>query len=142
MDRILLAYDGSEPSRHAGRQAAEIARHLGTEVTVLVVAEFTPGAYSVVAPGMVDPVPPMLDTDTYERLVAEGVALVQQAGAAAAGRLEWGNPADRVVSIAEGEGFSMIVMGHRGAGGLESFLVGSVAKHVIDRAHCSVLVVR
>ena len=68
MDRILLGYDGSQPSHHAGRQAADMAAKLGAEVTVLVVAEFTPGAYSVVAPGMVDPIPPMLDTDSYERL--------------------------------------------------------------------------
>ena len=44
--------------------------------------------------------------------------------------------------MAEDAGFSLIVLGHRGAGGLESLLLGSVAKRVIDRAHCSVLIVR
>lgn len=142
MERILLAYDGSEPSQHAADRAAALAVKLGGQVTVLVVAEFTPAPYTVVTPGLMDPMPPALDTDTYERLVAEGVTLVRNAGAAAEGRLEWGSPADRIISVAEGEEFPLVVLGHRGVGGLESLLVGSVAKHVIDRAHCSVLVVR
>lgn len=142
MDRILLGYDGSDASQHAARRAAEIAKELDAEVTVIVVAEFTAPAYSVVTPGLVDPIPPLLDTDSYERLVAEGVNLVRSAGARADGRMEWGHPADRIVGVAESEGFSMIALGHRGAGALETLLMGSVAKHVIDRAHCSVLVVR
>jgi nucleotide-binding universal stress UspA family protein len=70
------------------------------------------------------------------------VALVKQAGAEAEGRLLWGKPADQIVELAEADGYEAIVMGHRGRGGLESLLLGSVAKDVIDQARCSVLVVR
>lgn len=142
MDGILVGYDGSAASQHAARQAAELARRLGWAVTVLVVAELLPGGYSMGAPGAMEMVPPMLDTDSYERLVDEGVELCRPCGAEVTGRLEWGHAADRIVSVAESEGFRMIAVGHRGAGGLETLLMGSVAQHVIDRAPCSVLVVR
>lgn len=142
MDRILLGYDGSAASQHAARQAGEWGSRLGWEVTVLVVAELLPGGYALGTPGAMEMVPPMLDTGSHERLVDEGVALCRASGARADGRLEWGHASDRILSIAEGEGYRMIVVGHRGAGGLETLLMGSVAQHVIDRAHCSVLVVR
>jgi nucleotide-binding universal stress UspA family protein len=141
MERILVGYDGSDSGVRAARQAAELGAKLGWQVTVLVIAEFLPGAYGV-SPAAMDVAPPMLDTDSFERLADEGVAICRELGAQATGRLEWGHAADRIIAIAEGEGYRMIVLGHRGASGLESLLMGSVSQQVIDRAHCSVLVVR
>ena len=140
MDRILIAYDGSEPSKRAASRAAELAVELGGQVQVLVVGELAPGGAAGM--GVYDSVAPVVDPAAYERLVDEGVKLIQSGGVGAQGRIEWGSPADRIVSMAEDEGFGLIVLGHRGTGGLESLLLGSVAKRVIDRAHCSVLIVR
>ena len=142
MNRILVGFDGSEHARRALQRAGEVATQLRIPVTVLVAAEFVPGAYGLAAPGMIDPTPPLLDTDGYERLVAEGVERVRGTGAPANGRLEWGPAADRILSAAVSEDAALIVLGHRGAGGLESLLAGSVTRRVIDGAHCSVLVVR
>ena len=142
MKRVLVGYDGSDAARRAVVQAAEVGARLAQPVTVLVVAEIASGAYSLAAPGMVDPIPPGFDTEAYESLVAEGVAAARDIGAEAEGRVEWGSPADRIAEVAESEGAGLIVLGHRGAGGLESLLLGSVAKRVIDRAHCSILIVR
>lgn len=53
-----------------------------------------------------------------------------------------GHPAQQVVDFADEINADLIVMGHRGRSGIERFLLGSVARVVIDHANCPVLVVR
>jgi nucleotide-binding universal stress UspA family protein len=140
MDRILVAYDGSEQSKRAARHAAELAAKLDGSVEVLVVGEFAAGGAAGV--GIYESAAPVIDPGAYERLVHEGEEVVRAAGMQASGRIEWGSPADRIVAVAEEEGFTLVALGHRGSGGLETLLLGSVAMRVIDRVHCSVLIVR
>jgi nucleotide-binding universal stress UspA family protein len=134
MNKILLAYDGSDPSKRAAAKTGELAARLGVPVTVVTVGELAPSAYGTVAP--------VVDPEVFHQLLAEGVALVKQSGVEAGGRLLWGKPAEEIVELAGTDGCDTIVVGHRGLGGLQSLLLGSVAKHVIDHAPCSVLVVR
>lgn len=63
-------------------------------------------------------------------------------GVEAAFHLRVGHPADQIVDFADELGVELIVMGHRGRSGIERWLVGSVARAVIDHANCPVLVVR
>lgn len=134
MARILLAYDGSEPSRHAAKQAADLATHEGAEVELLVVGELLPSGYGTETP--------VVDPEVFTQIATEGVELLRGLGVTAHGHVVWGRPAEAIVKAAEAGGYGTIVMGHAGHGRLEALLLGSVAKHVIDRAHCSVLVVR
>ena len=50
-------------------------------------------------------------------------------------------PDDALVLAAQ-EGYDLMVVGHRGLGALKELFLGSTAKAVVDRAQCSVLVVR
>ena len=134
MHRLLLAYDGSVPSEHAAQQAVELARLKNATVDVLVVGELLPNGYGSVAP--------VAENEIYEDLAKAGVERVRSAGIEAHGHVVWGNPAELIVDTAEKERHDAIVMGHRGLGGLASLLLGSTAKHVIDHAPCSVLIVR
>ena len=134
MGKMLIAYDGSEPSRHACRAAAELAVKLGHESTVLVIGELVESGYGSLVP--------VAEVEVFHKAAAEGAALVREAGAATVEeRVEWGSAGTRIVEIASEGGYELIVVGHQGAG-LKEFLLGSVAKHVIDHAACSVLVVR
>lgn len=56
--------------------------------------------------------------------------------------LRVGHPADQIVDFADELGVELIVIGHRGRSAIERWLVGSVARAVIDHANCPVLVVR
>ncbi|MBN2245702.1 MAG: universal stress protein, partial [Candidatus Aminicenantes bacterium] len=57
--------------------------------------------------------------------------------------LKEGHPSHTIVNVAKEEGFDMIVLGSRGLGGLEKFLLGSVSNAVVQEAeNCSVLVVK
>lgn len=49
---------------------------------------------------------------------------------------------ESIVSYAKNNNVDMIVMGTKGATGLKRLLMGSVAKGVIEHAHCPVLLVR
>lgn len=134
MKRILLAYDGSDPSRRAAEQAAFLAAKQEAALNVLVVGELAPGGYGGVAP--------VVDPEIYEGVAAEGLELVRGAVPDATAKVVWGKPGDEIVEAAEEGRYDAVIMGHRGKGGLGTLLLGSVAKHVIDRAPCSVLVVR
>ncbi len=52
------------------------------------------------------------------------------------------NPSRALVNIAKHEKFDLIVVGSRGLGSAASFLLGSVSKRVVSKAHCDVLVVK
>ena len=56
--------------------------------------------------------------------------------------VELGSPAETIVETAEDEGYDLIVMGSRGLGRFEGFLMGSVSQYVLQHVHCPVLVVR
>jgi nucleotide-binding universal stress UspA family protein len=134
MKRILLAYDGAESSKHAVREAAGLARALPGQVTVLVVGELMESGQGTVVP--------IAPRELYESVLEEGVQLIRQSWVDPEQRLAWGRPAEKIVEMADQDGYDMIVMGHRGHGGLRDWFLGSVAKGVIDHARCSVLVVR
>ena len=53
-----------------------------------------------------------------------------------------GHPAEQIIRHAEEWPADMVVVGHRGGTFLDRWLIGSVAKHVINHAPCAVLVAR
>lgn len=53
-----------------------------------------------------------------------------------------GHPAETIMLHAEDHGIDHIVVGHRGHGLFERWLIGSVARQVIAYAPCGVTVVR
>lgn len=61
---------------------------------------------------------------------------------AAVKRLEFGNPAQQILDLAKQEKVDWIVIGSHGRSGLEKFFLGSVSQSVVNRASCSVTVVR
>jgi Universal stress protein UspA and related nucleotide-binding proteins len=50
--------------------------------------------------------------------------------------------ADAIVNYAEKNGIDLIVIGNKGAGAVERFLIGSVSSKVVTHAPCSVMVVK
>ncbi len=52
------------------------------------------------------------------------------------------SPADAIVEYAEKNGIDLIIIGNKGAGAVERFLIGSVSSKVVSHATCSVMVVK
>jgi nucleotide-binding universal stress UspA family protein len=135
MRRILVGYDGSEGARKAAAQAARLARLYHCPLTVLTAA-----ADQVIHEHGV--LTPAVDEQPGRQIASEGAALAREHGAEGVeARTSVEAPDDALVTAAA-EGYDLIVVGHRGVGALKEFFLGSTAKSVVDRAPCSVLVVR
>ena len=131
--KVLVAYDGSAPSR----KALDLARSIGEQdagVELVLVKLYSSGAAGV---GM----------DTVFMADAEPVReeLQQVADAlrnpASVRLLKGSSPADLIVRCAEDEGCDLIVMGSRGQGGVKGYL-GSVSYAVVQGSPIAVLVAK
>lgn len=135
--RVLAATDGSDGASHALCAAAEIARQFHAPLTLLHAFEPDSGAGNGDA----------LDTAVYALRVRQVVT--QHAEDALEGRntdfrlcQEIGHPVETITRFADSDGSDLIVMGSRGRGMFQRFLIGSVSDGVTHRAHCPVLIVR
>jgi nucleotide-binding universal stress UspA family protein len=133
MARVLIATDGGEAALRASVYAGAL---LGVDHEFKVIA---------VAP---DAMTPFLDRDTVTGLnqtyeddlepVLENT--VAALGESATCEIVHGNPASRIVELAERERADLIVLGVRPRRRLRDLVGWSVTSHVIDHAPCLVLV--
>jgi len=133
--RILVGYDGSEPAAHAVRAAAAYAQAYSADLTVLTAADrlIRPDGHKTLA----------ADENEAHETANHGAHLAGEAGAADPRTVvSLLAPANALAQEAVNGGYDLVVVGHRGVSGLRSLLMGSVAKSVVEKVHCSVLVVR
>jgi len=135
--RMCCAVDFSEPSRSALAAAADLARRLGAELTLLHVYE-----------------PPAVANEALvERYGRAAIDLERQlgewraegesrAGRPAHSTILIGKPAVEIERFAREGGFHLLVLGSHGRGGVERLVLGSLAERVLREAPCPVLVVR
>jgi nucleotide-binding universal stress UspA family protein len=136
--KVLLAIDSSKSSETV---IAEMLVRLwppATEVLVLTVID-TFAFVSAVG----DLKPLIRNENEAARGLVESVAeRLKSQGFAATGKAVEGYPASSIVEEAQTLNADFIVLGSHGHGGLERFLIGSVAKEVLRNAQCSVEIVR
>ena len=135
--KILVAYDGSKESEKAYTLALDMASKYSAQVVVLSVARPSEPPVAVEMEAILEAA-----TDYYQEqfkgLKAKAAALELEPRF----EIRVGHPAEQIVHLADEEGAEMIVMGHRGGGLMQKFLLGSVARRVMIYAHCTVVVVR
>jgi nucleotide-binding universal stress UspA family protein len=138
INKILVAYDGSDPADKAFDYALEFAQRFSAEldlVSIIRPPEYGGGAVEATA-----------IIEAGKRHFAEQSRKLHErarkAGVDLHGHSLIGHPADQIVRHAADAGVSLIVMGHRGRSAVGRWLTGSIAVHVIAHAHCPVLVVR
>jgi len=76
------------------------------------------------------------------RLLEQSVQKLIKAGFTAEPVCELGRPAEEIMEVASSHHADLIVMGAKGLDAISRFLIGSVSTRVVQRANCSVLVVR
>lgn len=132
--RILIGYDGTDPSRRALARAADIAGY-ASSVTLVNVA---PPLYPRTRNGIPDP-----------RGLADGKRLLEEARGELARRHvradvvePVGDAAERLVDTARELSADLIIVGTHDWGPVGKLLHGSVSEAVVRDAPCDVMVVR
>jgi nucleotide-binding universal stress UspA family protein len=144
--KILVAIDGSPQSDKAAEEAVRLATASGTRFKSKVHAILVlPGSR---APSFTDfmPSPPPTERPGWEEKRRRIFYVVEKAATEAGIGLEdvvvYGDAAEEILSFAEQNDISVIVIGSSGAGRVRRALLGSVSTKVALHARCSVYVVR
>lgn len=133
--KILIAYDGSNPSKVAFDFALDLANKYGAELHVLAVARAPEFGAEVETEAIIE------NSRRHYTEVLQPLKSMT-AGLTARFYVMVGHPAEGIVLYAEDHGIDHIVVGHRGHSLFERWLLGSVARQVIAYAPCTVTVVR
>jgi nucleotide-binding universal stress UspA family protein len=143
-NRIVVGTDGSETAGEAVRQAVDLAKIAGAQLSIV-------SAYAPVSKRRLQDEQEGAPADVqYEIGPREDVNLVLD-GAAASAKKEGlevqthpveGDPAEAVLSVAEETKADLIVVGNKGMTGARRFVLGSVPNNVSHHAPCSVMIVR
>ena len=133
MKKILLAYDGGEPSRRALEQTIELARGCNAAVGVISVVPARRASHAV---------DPWDDRTRHAEVLLEARRLLREVGIEAELLEPGGEPAKVIERVAEERGYDTIVIGSRGLGTLTRALQGSVSEHVATHASATVVIAR
>ena len=135
---ILLAYDGSDQGRIALQRSLSLLRGDGVSVTLLAVVPLT-GAVAA-AEGFYTESMYQSERERVERILAEGVAALADAGIPADGQSRVGEPAHQIARYAEELSADLVIVGHARRGVLSRWWQGSVGASLLDRLDCSLLI--
>ncbi|MEM2134087.1 MAG: universal stress protein [Candidatus Freyarchaeota archaeon] len=150
IQKVLVAIDGSIYSDKVARYGEEIAKHHNAEITLIHVVE--PPKIILPMSGM-ETTLPMAEIELTEKLATEmenkAKKLLNQykkdmenKGINVKILIERGNVSETILTIAEEEGYDLIIVGCRGLGNIKRFILGSVSDKISKHANCSVLIVR
>ncbi len=139
--RILVPVDFSPRSRQALRYAVEFARSSQAEIIALHVVPPPSRARVATLAYLHQPLPHAPRSRVAHAQVELGamVSSIDHQGIAIDERIEAGDPTATTVQVATEERSDLIILGTRGRHGVADFLLGSVAKSLVDCAPCPVL---
>lgn len=138
--RILVPTDGSEGAREAAEYAARLAGRFGASVTLLHVMD----TWLILKPFRHEQ-----QEQLRQELLENGKAILTlaqtafaHAGIGVERELREGYPGDVIGQVASEGEYDLIVIGSRGAGMSNSWLLGNVSQQVARSAPCPVLITR
>ena len=143
-ERILVPLDGSDQTLKALRLAVQIQEKWDSELLLLCVYRH----YGLLeaSMSMVRPEKPENLDDSMRQFASQvietgkAVATEENAGKVR-GFIKSGPPARTIVGFSKDHKTGLIVLGSRGVGDLEGYLLGSVSHKVTSLADCPVMVV-
>jgi nucleotide-binding universal stress UspA family protein len=143
-ERILVPVDGSDRALAAVELAVDLQNKCDSELMLLCVYRH----YSLLeaSMSMVNPQRPE-NLDQSMRDYAQSVVEHAKQHAVAHGSknirgfVKSGPPARTIVNFAKDKNISLIILGSRGLGDVEGYLLGSVSHKVTSLSHCPTMVV-
>lgn len=135
--KILVAFDGSEPAQKAYDMALDLGMKYASEIHVLAVARPPEFAEEVETEAAVESA-----REHFEKQFGHLQSKAAHLGLNPHFHIATGHPAEQIIRAAEHHGIDLIMLGHRGHGVFERWLLGSISRTIIAYAHCTVMVVR
>ena len=141
---IVVGTDGSDTARKAVRQAADLAKALGSKLDIV-------SAYEPVSNQRLREEARQAPDDLQwsinaredvEATLSDACDEIADAGVEVQTFAREGDPADAILDVAEERDADLIVVGNKGMTGAKRFLLGSVPNKVSHHAPCSVLIIR
>jgi nucleotide-binding universal stress UspA family protein len=127
--RIVVGTDGSETAAEAVRQAVDLAKLAGAQLSIV-------SAYEPLSKRQIE-------AEKEVNLVLDAAAAsARKEGIEVQTHPVEAEPAEAILSIAEETEADLIVVGNKGMTGARRFLLGSVPNNVSHHAPCSVIIVR
>lgn len=135
--KILIAYDGSPPSKKALDHAVGLAEKDDAELIVLSVVRPPEIADDVEIEGVIEN-----SRKYHRRMLAELKPALREKKVKSVLEVAVGHPAEQIIYHADKHDADVIVLGDRGHSKFRRLLLGSVSKQVTEHADRPVLVVR
>ena len=139
--RILVPVNGSEHSDRAVDTAVSLARATGASLDILFVSYFDsstddPDRDSWLPDGVAGPAVKEVNAalERARRRVPEDVPVQLHH--------QTGIPAKQILAFIEAHDIRTVVLGRRGLGIVESFLMGSISQEILEIAPCAVVIVK
>ncbi|NNC93232.1 MAG: universal stress protein [Acidimicrobiia bacterium] len=133
--RILIGVDGSPGAQSAARLGGEMAE--GRNAQVLLVHAAPLPSLSPGQPLSEQTLATMDEMADAAFEAAEGI--LADLNVEAERVILAGSPAEVILSVAEDREADVIVVGHRGFGGMKRFILGSVSSKLAHTARCALL---
>lgn len=142
--RIVVGTDGSETAAEAVRQAVDLAKLSGAQLSIV-------SAFEPVSGRRLQEEQQGVPADVQHAIgPREDVNFTLDAAAAVARKegLEVqthpveGNPAEAILAVAEETKADLVVVGNKGMTGARRFILGSVPNNISHHAPCSVMIVQ
>jgi nucleotide-binding universal stress UspA family protein len=149
--QILVPLDGSENSERALPHAQELARISGATLHLIQVVSHSEeldmargGGYSFLAAEYSQDLAQEYIAARLNRAgeyLKEAAMRLDARGIKAETAVKEGAAAENIIQYAQENGIDLIIMGTRGQGGIQRFLLGSTTDRVLRTGHLPVLVV-
>lgn len=140
--RILVPVDGSENEDKVLEMAVTIASACQSEIHLLYVSYFDGDTDSKIE--MISWLPEQVvgSVTKASRAILDHAMRKISSGILCETHVRTGIPSKEIVTFAEAQAMDLIVIGGRGLGIVESFLLGSVSQSVLEDTKCTVMIVR
>ena len=145
--KILVPIDFSSESANAVDTAASLAKNEGSEMILLNVIEdpYTNVFKTMGGGGFDDPRDSTFVVELKRRIEEKLQSLVEnlnKAGVSASFQIKIGNVFGTISAYIDEVSADLIIMGSKGASGLDEVLVGSITEKVVKYVHCPVITVK
>ncbi|MHC2993038.1 hypothetical protein OB13_16170 [Pontibacter sp. HJ8] len=148
MRRILVPTDFSEQARNAFEVAVAIARKTGAAIKLLHVVEMPASSYSFSATGDLvggngmEQVYMMKLLESTKHQMAELERSVEHKGVEVVQEVDADSVISKIKRVIREDKVDLVVMGSKGASGMDEFLIGSNTEKVVRAADSPVLTVK